>query len=47
MPCPIRSARRPSSASQIVAGPDISPACGTLCSPAAMAEANTERNAPV
>src|SRR6266702_3556459 len=45
MPCPIRSARSPSSASQIVAGPDISPACGTLCSPAAMAEANTERNA--
>jgi hypothetical protein len=47
MPCPIRSARRPSSASQIVAGPDISPACGTLCSPAAMADANTERNASV
>ncbi len=44
MPCPIRSACRPSSASAIVAGPDISPACGTLCSPAAMAEANTDRN---
>src|SRR5581483_3979492 len=44
VPCPIRSAPKPSSASQIVSGPLISPACGTLCSPAATAAPNTSRS---
>ena len=39
----MRSAARPRIASQIVSGPDISPACGTLCSPARTAAANASR----
>ena len=39
MPCPIRSAPSSRSESQTVSGPVDSPACGTLCSPAARARA--------
>ena len=43
MPCPIRSAPRWVSASQIVSGPVDSPACGTLCRPAASAACEVRR----
>ena len=44
MPCPMRSARRSCSASQIVSAPVDSPACGTLRSPAARAAAKCGAN---
>ena len=43
MPCPMRSAPRWSSASRTVCGPVDSPACGTLCSPAALAPREVRR----
>lgn len=47
IPWPIRSARSCPIASQTVSGPVVSPACGTLCRPAAAAAANTSRITPV
>ena len=44
MPCSIRSAPRLVIASQMVSGPVVSPACGTLCSPAARARSNWSAN---
>ena len=44
VPWPMRSAPRSRSASQTVCGPVVSPACGTLCSPAARAWSNTSLN---
>lgn len=44
VPWPIRSAPSSRIASQIVSGPVVSPACGTLCSPAARARSKNGLN---
>lgn len=51
VPWPMRSARSSRSASQIVPGPVVSPACGTECSPTARARSkyglNCGRDTPI